>query len=176
MVNSEKKQPRDKPEIDINLGLGNIFKGIGNFVDLIGRMSEKGEKFAEKTKEFRGKGPLKDLKGVYGFSVKMGLGGEPEVEQFGNVKTTTRGPTVEETREPIVDVFDEKDEIRIIAEMPGIEEKDIRINVKGDILILMAEGPIRKYQKEILLPTSVEPMPIYRSHKNGLFEVKFKKG
>jgi len=175
VVESEKKQPKDEPGIHIDLGLGNLFKGIGNFVDLIGKMSEKGEEFIEKTKEFQGKGPLKDLKGVYGFSVKMGLGGKPTVEPFGNVKSTPKGPVVEEAREPIVDIFEEEDEIQIVAEMPGVEDKDVKMDIKGDILILSAEGPKRKYRKEVLLPSEIEPEAISRSHKNGIFEAHFNK-
>jgi len=175
MADREKKQSGDEPGIHIDLGLGNLFKGIGNFVDLVGKMSEKGEEFVEKTKEFQGEGALKDLKGVYGFSVKMGLGGKPTVEPFGNVKSTPKGPVVEETREPIVDIFEEDSEVQIVAEMPGVNEQDVKLEIKGDVLILSAEGVKRKYRKEILLPTQVEPEALSRSHKNGVFEVRFKK-
>jgi len=166
---------KDKDEIKINLGFGNLFKGIGNFIDLVGQMTEKGEEFVEKTKEFRGEGALKDLKGVYGFSVKMGLGGKPAVEPFGNVKATPKGPVVEEAREPIVDVFEEENEIQILAEMPGVEEQDVELEIKGDILILSAMGSDRKYYKELLLPSQVEPEALSRSHKNGIFEARFKR-
>lgn len=175
MRKEEKKKEKDEPGIHIDLGLGNLFKGIGNFVDLISTMAEKGEEFVEKTKEFQGKGPLKDLKGVYGFSVKMGVGGKPTVEPFGNVKSTPKGPVVEETREPIVDVFEEDDEVQIIAEMPGVDEQDVKLEIKGDVLILSAEGLERKYRKEVLLPSEIEPEAISRSHKNGIFEARFKK-
>ena len=175
MSDSEKKQLRDEPDIHIDLGFGKLFKGIGNFIDLVGQMTEKGEEFVEKTKEFRGEGALKDLKGIYGFSVKVGLGGKPTVEPFGNVKSTPKGPVVEEAREPIVDIFEEENEIQILAEMPGVEEQDVELEIKGDILILSAAGSDRKYHKELLLPSQVEPEALSRSHKNGIFEARFKK-
>jgi len=171
----EGKSKKDRDSINIDLGFGNLFKGIGNFIDLISNMTEKGEEFIERTKEFRGKGPLKDIKGVYGFSVKMGLGGKPTVEHFGNVKATPKGPVVEESREPLVDIFEEEDEIQILAEMPGVEEQDVKLEVDGDILILSAEGAKRKYHKELLLPSEVEPEALSRTHRNGIFEVRFKK-
>lgn len=171
--NEENKNEENTVHID--LGLGKLFNGIGNFVDLVGQMTEKGEEFVEKTKKFQGKGALKDLKGIYGFSVKVGLGGKPTVEPFGNIKTTPKGPVVEETREPIVDILEEEDEIQILAEMPGIEEQDVTLEINGDILILSAVGSDRKYHKELLLPAQVEPEVISRSHKNGIFEARFSK-
>ena len=38
---------------------------------------------------------------------------------------------VEEVREPIVDVFDEEDHILVIAELPGVSEDKIKIEVAG---------------------------------------------
>ncbi len=175
MENQGRKNKKEGNDIHIDLGFGKLFKGIGNFIDLIGQMTEKGEEFVEKTKEFRGEGALKDLKGIYGFSVKVGLGGKPTVEPFGNVKSTPKGPVVDEAREPLVDIFEEENEIQVLAEMPGVEEQDVELEIKGDILIISAMGSDRKYHKELLLPSQVEPEALSRSHKNGIFEARFKK-
>ncbi|MBU0713257.1 Hsp20/alpha crystallin family protein [bacterium] len=175
MKDEEQKKEKEESGIHIDLGFGKLFKGIGNFIDLVGQMTEKGEEFVEKTKEFHGEGALKDLKGIYGFSVKVGLGGKPTVEPFGNVKSTPKGPVVDEAREPIVDIFEEENEIQILAEMPGVEEQDVELEINGDILILSAAGSDRKYHKELLLPSQVEPEALSRSHKNGIFEARFKK-
>lgn len=176
----EKKKKEEKEEqaegnINIDLGLGGIFKGLGNFVEMVGDMAEKGEEFREKVQEFQGKGSLKDIKGVYGFSVKTGIGGQPTVESFGNVKSTPKGPVVEETREPIVDVFEEENEIQIVAEIPGVDENNIEFEVNGDILNLTANSGDRKYQKEILMPSAIEDKPISKTFNNGILEAKFKK-
>ena len=66
------------------------------------------------------------------------MAGKPVIESFGNIRETTRGPVVEEVREPMVDVFDEKDHISVIAELPGVSENEIKIEVAGDILNLTA--------------------------------------
>jgi len=68
----------------------------------------------------------KGMKGVFGFSVKSAVGGNPVVEPFGNIKRTPKGPTIEKEREPITDIFDEEDEIIVMAEMPGINADDIK--------------------------------------------------
>lgn len=171
----EEKKEKEEATIHIDLGLGKLFKGLGNFIDLVADMAEKGEEFREQTKEFRGKGPLKDIRGVYGFSVRTGLGGRAMVEPFGNVKSTPKGPVVEETREPMVDVFEEEDAVQVVAEMPGVEEKGINLEINGDVLNIFADTEGRKYQKEILLPFEVDAEPLSRSYKNGIFEVRLKK-
>ncbi len=76
----------------------------------------------------------KDVKGVYGFKISTLSGGKSVIETFGNVKETAKGPVVEEVREPMVDVFDEKDHILVIVELPGVSKENIKVEVNGDIL------------------------------------------
>ncbi len=171
MARHEKKEEGMR----IDLGFGDLFKGIGNFVELISKMAEEGKGGVSQTREFAGKGKLRDLKGVYGFSVKFGVGGTPTVESFGNVRGTDKGPTVEEVREPMVDVFDEEKEVRVIAEMPGVEQECIKIDLKDDILTINAESGDRKYNKEVLLPAKVAPDSLSYSYKNGILEIKLSK-
>jgi len=115
------------------------------------------------------------MKAVYGFSVKTMDSGKPVVEQFGNIKKTPKGPRVEEEREPITDVFDEKDEVRICAEMPGLNEGDIKLDLKDDILEIIAHTGDRKYCKEVLLPIKAKPENMTFAYRNGILEVKIKK-
>jgi HSP20 family protein len=166
----------EEPTIDINLGLGGLFKGLGGLLNLVSEMAEKGE--TEVTRE--GRAAIRGLgtqgKAMYGFTVRTGLAGIPRVERFGNiVRETEEGPVVEEAREPIVDIFDEKDEILVIAEMPGVEEGGIKLEVKGDILTIAAEDGGRKYSKEVILPAAVDPGAMTSSYKNGILEVKLPK-
>lgn len=114
--------------------------------------------------------------GVYGFSVRLGIGGEePIVERFGNVKVTEEGAVVSETREPLVDVFDEGDAIEIVAELPGVAEDGIKIDVEGDVFELSAEGPRQRYAKEILLPAAVDAEGCQKTYENGYLRLRYKK-
>jgi len=158
---------------EFEFGFGSLFKGIGNLFALVSRMTEEGEEEYTRSGEIRGLGDK--AKGVYGFSVKMGLGGKPVIEQFGNIKATERGAVVDEVREPIVDVFDEGEKLVVIAELPGVEEKDIHLEVKDDILALSAEAKDRKYSKEVLLPSPVDADSMESSYKNGILEIKLRK-
>ncbi len=166
-------EEKKKKEAEFEFGFGSLFKGIGSLFDLISKMTEEGKEEYTRTGEIRGLGDK--AKGVYGFSVKMGLGGKPVIEQFGNIKATEKGPVVAEVREPIVDVFDEGERLVVIAELPGIEETDIHLEVKDDILALTAEAKDRKYSKEVLLPSSVDAESMESLYKNGILEIKLRK-
>jgi HSP20 family protein len=164
---------KDKGEGEFEFGVGSVFKGIGNLFDLVSKMAEEGKEEYTRSGEIKGLGDK--ARGVYGFSVKMGLGGKPVVEQFGNIKATEKGATVAEVREPIVDVFDEGECLVVIAELPGVAEDDIHLEVKDDILDLSAEGKKAKYSKEILLPSSVDAESMESSYKNGILEIELRK-
>ncbi|MDD5537342.1 MAG: Hsp20/alpha crystallin family protein [Candidatus Omnitrophica bacterium] len=166
-------EEEDKVEIDFGAGkisFGGLFKGLGNLIDLAEKLKEEGG--VERKGEIHGL--PKGARGVYGLSIRT-LGGKPVIESFGNVKETAKGPVVEEVREPIVDIFDEKDHILVIAELPGVTEDKIKVEVAGDILNLNASDGDRKYAKEILLPSKVKPSSLKTTYKNGILEIKLEK-
>ena len=163
------KEREKKADIGFDIGLGGIFKGIGSLIDLAANLAEKAPDGLIKEGQI---GDDKGVKAVYGFSVKMGSGGRPTVQQFGNVKEEPQGPVVDEVREPMVDTFDEGDFILVVAEMPGVNESDVKYEVKGDILILSGETGDRKYYKEILLPAAIDEEKTSLSSNNGILEIK----
>ncbi|MBI4285890.1 MAG: Hsp20/alpha crystallin family protein [Chloroflexi bacterium] len=168
----DKEKEEAKVEIDFGAGkisFGGLFKGLGNLIDLADKLKAEG---VEKRGEIRGL--PRGGKGVYGLSIRT-LGGKPVIESFGNIRETARGPVVEEVREPIVDVFDEKDHILVIAELPGVTEEEIKIDVAGDILNLSAADTDRKYAKEILLPGKVKAQSLKTAYKNGILEIRLEK-
>jgi HSP20 family protein len=179
IMESEMVKKRDKKEgdsLDFDLGIGNLslgglFKGVEKLIDLAAELKEAGG-------EIRKEGEVdlshlkEGMKGVFGFSIKTLVGGKPIVEPFGNIKKTPKGPIVREEREPMTDVFDEKEEVRVYAEMPGVNEEDIKVELKGDILEISAQSGERKYHKEILLQTKVNPATLTHRYRNGILEIR----
>lgn len=161
--------------------LGNvegILRGLGDLVERLGDLAEKGEQLKRSGVLDMTTSKGKDAKAVYGFSVKMGLNDdeEPRVEPFGNVHrdTQTGETTVQEVSEPLVDVIEEDDHILVLAEMPGVADEHVTLELNGDVLTLHAESGSKKYHKEIVLPRSFETEAMQRACRNGILEVKFK--
>ncbi|MBI4533989.1 MAG: Hsp20/alpha crystallin family protein [Candidatus Melainabacteria bacterium] len=153
-------------------GLGNFLEGLNNFVDIVVKLQETGEILREG--EFKGKEG--EVSGVYGVRIKTGGPDRgPSYEPFGNVKKGSNGPLVADEREPLVDVFNEKDAVTIVAEIPGAAEESIDVSIDGCTLRLRAKARDRKYYKEVTLPTAVEDMPRERSYLNGMFSIVFDK-
>ncbi|MGC9966775.1 MAG: Hsp20/alpha crystallin family protein [Syntrophobacteraceae bacterium] len=156
-------------------GVEGLFRGLAELVEKLGDLAEKGEELS-RSGEIPLRGQDKDLKGVFGFSVRVGLGDKGvKVEPFGNVtRDKTTGKTVvDEIREPLVDVFEEEDHVLVIAEMPGIEAEDVKFELKDDILSLSAQRGDKKYRKEVLLPGGrFHPDKVSVSCKHGIVEMK----
>jgi len=115
---------------------------------------------------------------VWGFSVRPGPDGKPRVQPFGNTKQNAPSDTktaTSDTREPLVDVFEEKNLLRIIIEMPGVNKRDIDLRAKRDKLRVKAQTNGRNYYKELELPAEVIPAKTKARFKNGVLEVEIEK-
>lgn len=120
---------------------------------------------------------------VYGYSMKVGPDGKPVVREFGNLKPSRprgiglRGPKIEviDKREPLVDVIDEGDGVKVVSELPGVDKSDIRLSCDGRTLTISVDTADRKYFKEERLGADVDPDSAKASFKNGVLEVNFRK-
>lgn len=117
-------------------------------------------------------GPL-----VWGYSVTIGPDGRPVIREFGNFRPGRRGELAEirTEREPLVDVFNEEEQVRVVAEMPGVNKDDINLTATENKLTVRVDTPERKYFREIDLPEEVEPESAKASYRNGVLEVVIKK-
>src|SRR6266571_4883537 len=100
---------------------------------------------------------------VYGYSFSQGPDGKPVIREFGNVKPSIRGgpfgmskPSldVKEEREPLVDTIVQSDNVKVVAELPGVEKSDIALECDGRNLVLKVDTDTSK-----------------ASYKNGVLEL-----
>lgn len=105
-------------------------------------------------------------------SVKVGKP-KRETSPTGASMASTTG-SIEE-REPIVDVFEEEDYIKVMVELPGVEENQIKLDIEGNSLTISTDAPTRKYHKKVELPSPVIKDGIESNYRNGILEVKLKK-
>ena len=95
------------------------------------------------------------------------------------------------TWSPSVDIYETKDNLVIKAEIPGIEKKDVTIEVKDNTLKLKGERKFEKnveeenyhrmecsygsFQRIFTLPATINQEKIAASFKNGMLEITMPK-
>jgi HSP20 family protein len=121
---------------------------------------------------------------VYGYSMTIGPDGKPQIREFGNIEPDTRTEpfgtrrpklNVKEEREPLIDVINTNNEIKVVAELPGVEKNDIKLYGTEKTLTISVDTPERKYYREIDLPALVDPKTAKSEYKNGVLEVTLTK-
>ncbi|MEM0014102.1 MAG: archaeal heat shock protein Hsp20 [Zestosphaera sp.] len=117
----------------------------------------------------RGLGPY-----VYGYRIYVGPDGKIKVDEFGNVRREGIKPKITEETEPLADVIDEGDKVRVIVEMPGVEKDKIKLKAVGKELTIQASDG-KKYFKKVALPDEIDVKSAKANYKNGILEVEFKK-
>ncbi|MEI6622604.1 MAG: Hsp20/alpha crystallin family protein [Actinomycetes bacterium] len=187
MATNPQKRPKGIPGGSIPKGIQGASSVLNDLVELLKNLSEQAQSVqdaadalpsdAPRTKSRTGGFTLPGgARGVYGLSIRSGIGGdEPVVNEFGNVKMTNEGVVVSEIREPLVDVFDEGEEILVVFELPGVAEADITVDLNGDVLALTAKGPRHRYESETLLPAAVDAESAQQSYENGYLQVRYTK-
>ncbi len=92
---------------------------------------------------------------------------------------------------PAVDVFEQPDNIRIVAEVPGVKPEDVKISVEGNVLTIhgtkqqTAEESTERvhryervygaFERSFTLPATVDPNGIKASYEHGVLTVTLPK-
>ncbi len=95
------------------------------------------------------------------------------------------------TREPLVDISETENEIKVLVELPGVEKKDIDLEIKGNFLIIRAtisksnkkeqkdylyqERTYQQYYRVVPLSKEVDPSKIDAKYNNGILEIILQK-
>jgi len=169
------------------LGIGELLGGLGDFLSKVEELAEKGETH-EGTKRIGSKG----YKVEYQYKVdtirreaprRVGIGVRPSVRDYREPSRPTsieRPKTIEpeevEVKEALIDVFDKKDHVLVVASLPNIKEEDLKYEIVDDVLKITAETPEGKIEKEILIPKDSKVDKIKDvSFKHGTLEIKLGK-
>ena len=159
--------------------LSRIISGLSEIAEKLNEVSAKGETVS-KTGEFTFPSKEGGTKGVYGFSLKTGIGGKDDnvrVEPFGNIRkdSKTGAVVVQEIHESLVDLFEDRDATTLIAEMPGVGAEDIKLEVQDDVLTVSAAKGEKKYRKEILLSHTFTREKTTVTCNNGIVTIRCEK-
>ncbi|MFH0862535.1 MAG: hypothetical protein V1875_05835 [Candidatus Altiarchaeota archaeon] len=138
---------------------------------------------------------------VYGYRAYTGEDGKPVIEEFSNMpeyagrlgggeadeRLALPQPRQEKTApsacavpcadcsgdsdEPYYDVVLDGDRIKAIVELPGVDEKDIKVAAKGRNISVEAGG----YSAKIKAPAHLKEKPDKTTYKNGVLELTYSK-
>jgi HSP20 family protein len=92
---------------------------------------------------------------------------------------------------PVVDIYEEKDDIVVKAELPGMTKEDIEVDISNSHLTLKGEKKKEEkieeedyfacersygaFHRSLELPTDVQADKVKASFKNGILEIKLPK-
>lgn len=92
---------------------------------------------------------------------------------------------------PVVDIYENKDHIVITAELPGVDKKNIQVDVKNRVLTLKGERSVAnevkednyyrrersfgKFERAFSLPDDVNPDHIKADFKDGILKLEIPK-
>jgi len=108
---------------------------------------------------------------VYGFTMGFSRDGQPVIEEFGNVSPYGTSGYME----PATDVIEKVDSVLVIAELPGVERKDIDLRASVESVMITVDKPLRKYVKDVKLSCRVKPDSAVAKYNNGVLEVTLKR-
>ena len=111
---------------------------------------------------------------AYGASLRVGAPVAPPRRRRATLRQNAqREPIIDDTCDPIVDVFDEGDHYLVIGELPGVDgdavtwtvEQGVRLRIRG-------ESAEKHYVKELALASLVSDDAAVYSCVNGVLELR----
>ena len=116
---------------------------------------------------------------VYGYSVKIGPDGKPVIREFGNMKPGLEADetplSLQDSREPLVDVIEDESSVKVVAELPGVEKENIKLFATVRGLTISVDNVNRRYHKELEFESEIDRGSAKSSYRNGVLEISFQK-
>jgi len=147
---------------DLIPGLGGLIKGLKKSDAFMERLDSIDEEIDRKLEET----PRRPPSGISPSVARRGTRSKKHFDTFraGDV------PMDKDERDVLVDIFEEENKLRVIAELPGVNEKDIRLDLNQDVLIISANWRNKSYHKKVKLPRTSDSI-IGKIYNNGILEV-----
>lgn len=80
-------------------------------------------------------------------------------------------PVFKKIRGPLVDVFKEAEEVRIVIDLSGFKLGEVDIDIRPDRYIIKAFKQERTFREEVLFPKDVDTDNVEERFRNGILEL-----
>ncbi len=120
---------------------------------------------------------------TYGYSITIGPNGKPKIKEFGNLMKPSLNDKIQSSqrlfnrsksdeKDSLVDVFTRNEDVKVIAEIPRIEESDISVRCTEDSILILVQN---EEKKRIKLSVKVDPNNYKFKYQNGILEITIKR-
>ncbi len=106
----------------------------------------------------------------YSYRVVIDQDGQRKVTERYDDRTV-RNKVATDDDEPLVDVLDQDDKVRVIMQLPGASKEDIDLAFKDGSMLVKVENASRPMVREVPLPCAVVSSSVVAECHNGVLEV-----
>ncbi len=125
------------------------------------------------------------------FVTTRSLQRDPVINRIFDVLGSLNGDSTEATWVPPVDIFEDAEGLRIIAEVPGVKPEDVKISLENNVLTIRGskqqvaeertervhryERTYGTFERSFTLPATVDASNIKASYEHGVLTVTLPK-
>ena len=125
------------------------------------------------------------------FVTTRSLQRDPVINRIFDVLGSLNGDSAEASWVPPVDIFEDAEAIRIIAEVPGVKPEDVKISLENNVLTIRGskqqvaqerteqvhryERTYGTFERSFTLPATVDASSIKASYEHGVLTVTLPK-
>lgn len=160
--------------------LNNIFSiftgtGIDKLINIVADMVDNNKD------EMDIKGDIKPdnqhkITGKYGVKIKLGPSGMDNIDNIKDLNTIfNKQESTKKVVVPVTDIFEEKDSVTIVSELPGVLKEDVELEFDGNAVTLNAARNNTSYSKKITLKFTPDLKSVVESFHNSIYSVVIKK-
>lgn len=152
---------------------------LGNKIDWERFLKEIQEVTRHEIKGKSEKPQKKKLYPLFAYGVTLGPYGRVYIRQIGhfgcfvNIQNSLK---TDQKLKPLVDILEEDDKIRVVAELPSANKEQIKIIGTEKNLIIHVNRQRQQPAMNLDLPCAVNPETAKATLKNGVLEIVMKKG
>jgi HSP20 family protein len=141
--------------------------------DVFGGFDEEFEEMRAKMNQLmehltNGSAPRDNEPIIHGFSMRFGPYRKARIQQFGSTAAGSEEPS---TREPLTDVIEEEEKVRVVVELPGVEKEDIHLHATAKTLDIEINNEDHGFSKHLDLPCEVKAGNAKANYKNGVLQI-----
>lgn len=110
---------------------------------------------------------------IQGYKITTNPDGKTKITKFGNQTPKKLALNFQKADEikPLLDIIQTEKEIMVVIELPGVDKKNININVSNKELSISAKKPNTLFSKKIDLPIRINKNKSSALYKNGVLTI-----